>query len=116
MCEKQDYKVAISPSVSQSEYCYLSCTCLYMAILSAHTVCATVESLFVFWVALRADERCVCVHALSISGCFSFQSFSGCNLESQLSPHPTLTHKYMHTHTLGCGISILLHDPGSLRP
>lgn len=44
--------------------------------------------------------------------------FSGCNPESQLSPHPTLTHKYTntHRHTLGCGINIPLHAPGSLRP
>ncbi len=107
--EEQDQKVAVCLSDSQSVYCYLSCTCLYMAILSAHTVCATVESVFVFWVALWADERCVCactVHQwmLLIPVFFGVQS----GISAVSSPHP---HTNTCTHTLGCGISILLHAP-----
>lgn len=73
-------------------------------------ICATVESVFVFRFALWADERCVRGRArhqrmLLIPG------FFGSQLESQLSPHPALT----HTHQ-GVASTSLDMPPDSLRP
>lgn len=83
-------------------------------------ICATVECVFVFRVALWADERCVCVCMHSASEDASNSSlFLGAiwNLSCLLAP-PLHTHRHMHacTHTLGCGINIPLYAPGSLHP
>lgn len=62
---------------------------------SCFHICATVESVFVFRVALWPDERCVCTAHQRM---LLIPVFFGLQPESQLSAHPTLTHKYAHTH------------------